>query len=64
MLNTNDFVDITQMIPKKYLLIFAIALGLALFIADKIMKRLFWPDDPEDENSQPAIFEMKNKKRK
>ena len=64
MLNTNDFVDITQMIPKEDLLIFVIALGLALFIADKIMKRLFWSDDPEDENSQPAIFEMKNKKRK
>ena len=31
MLNTNDFVDITQMIPKEYLLIFVIALRLALY---------------------------------
>lgn len=56
-------VDITQEIPPVYLAAFAIVMILVLFIANKLLTRMFIPRNSDDDAPVWSYFSKKNKRK-
>ena len=58
-LNTIETVDITKELPLEFWLVFALVMAVVLFVAHKLLTRLFVPKPGREE---PAVWDKYSKR--
>ncbi len=62
-LSVIETVDITKEIPPVYLAAFAVVMILVLFVANKLLTRMFIPKDGDEEAPVWSHYSKKNKRK-